>query len=111
MSQLSDNLTKRMHALGMDVQDVVDGLARLGVIAAYSTVAGWLNGSRGGRWKVDELKALLDVLQTDIDAMAGSAEVVEAPIPAVIAREAQHLDEAQQQLVLAMVRSLANKQP
>lgn len=107
MSKLSANLTKRREHLGMSVEDVVEELGRRGVLAAYSTVAGWFNGSRGARWKVNELRALLDVLQTDLDAMTeGEVELVEEALPAAIARETRKLTPQQQQAVLAMVKTM-----
>lgn len=106
MSRFTDNLTARMKFLGMEVQDVHAELRLRGFKVKYSTVAGWLNGSRGGRWKVDELQGLLDVLQTDLDAMAGHAELVEAPVAAVTAREMQKLTPAQQESILALVKTM-----
>jgi hypothetical protein len=106
MSQFSDNINSRLVVLGVDVKAVHADLNRRGFDVAYSTVAGWFNGNRGMRWKVDELYALLDVLQTDLAAMAGAeAELVEEPIPAAIAREARGLTPAMQQAILAMIRS------
>jgi hypothetical protein len=107
MSRFTDNLTSRMRSLGMEVKHVHAELARRGFSAEYSTVAGWLNGSRGGRWKVDELQGLLEVLQTDLAAMAGHAELVEAPVPALTAREMQKLSPEQQQAVLTMVKTMS----
>ena len=106
MSRFTDNLTARMKHLGMEVKDVHAEMLLRGFTVEYSTVAGWLNGSRGGRWKVDELQGLLDVLQTDLAAMAGHAELVEAPVPAITAREMQKLTPEQQQAVLAMVKAM-----
>lgn len=107
MSQFTDNLTARMKQLGMEVTDVHAALSRRGITAEYSTVAGWLNGSRGTRWKVEELQGLLAVLQTDLAAMAGHAELVEAPVPALTAHEMQKLSPEEQQAVLAMVKVMA----
>lgn len=91
----------------MSVEDVVAELGRRGHVFAYSTVAGWFNENRGKRWKVDELRALLDVLQTDLEQMGlGEAELVEEPVPAAIARESRRLTPEQQQAILAMVRSM-----
>lgn len=91
----------------MEVGDVAAELNRRGFDLAYSTVAGWLNGSRGGRWKVEELYAVLDILQTDLKAMAGNeAELVEDPVPAMTARAMRDLEPAQQQAILAMVQSM-----
>lgn len=106
MSRFTDNLTARMKFLGMEVKDVHAQLLLRGITVEYSTVAGWLNGSRGGRWKVDELQGLLEVLQTDLAAMAGHAELVEAPIPATTAREMQKLTPAQQESILALVKAM-----
>lgn len=106
MSRFTDNLTARMKALGMNARDVTAAMNRSGVDVAYSTVAGWLNGSRGGRWDVEELRTLLDVLQTDLSAMAGHAELIEDAVPAMTAREMSQLTEEQQQIILATVRAM-----
>lgn len=106
MSQFHLNLTARRESLGLEVGDVQAELNRRGFDLAYSTVAGWFNGSRGARWKVDELRALLDILQTDLKAMAGEAELVEEPVRAAAAREMQGLSDEQQQAVLVLIRSM-----
>jgi len=110
MSKFSDNLTAQRDKLGMTVQDATDELNRRGIAVAYSTVAGWFNGSRGERWKVDELMALMDVLQTSVQAMQGDeVELVEDPVPAATARAMKSLTAEQQQAILAMVTSMGNK--
>lgn len=107
MSQFKANLKARMEALGLTPTSITAELNARGIQVAYSTVAGWLNSSRGQRWKVEELRALLDVLQTDLAAMAGDeAELVEAPVPAAVAREMRDLTPAQQQAILATVKSM-----
>lgn len=56
---------------------------------------------------MDELRALLEILQTDLDAITeGEVELVEEKIPAATARAMRDLSEAQQQAVLAMVRTM-----
>lgn len=106
MSLFLDNITSQLGKLGLDVKGVTAELNRRGFDVAYSTVAGWFNGNRGTRWKVDELYALLDVLQTDLGTMTGGeAELVEEPVPAAIAREARSLSPAMQQAILVMIRS------
>lgn len=110
MSKFSDNLTAQRDKLGMSVQVVTAELNRRGMAVAYSTVAGWFNGSRGERWKVDELIALMDVLRTNVQAMQGDeVELVEAPVPAATARAMKDLTPEQQQAVLAMVTSMGGK--
>jgi hypothetical protein len=110
MSKVSDNLTARRDKLGFRVEDVVAELAKRGIDRAYSTVAGWFNGSRGSRWNMDELRALLDILQTDLDSITeGQVELVEEKLPAATAREMLSLSDEQQQLVLAMVRSMKGR--
>jgi len=107
MSQFALNLNARREAMGLEVKEVAAEMNRRGFDLAYSTVAGWFNGNRGKRWDLKELEALLDVLKTDFNAMAGGeAELVEAKVPAMTARAMEHLSEAQQQAVLAMVRSM-----
>lgn len=106
MSQLARNLTARRKALGLTVPDVHVALNRSGHPVAFSTVAGWFNGARGVRSMV-HLKALCAVLQTDLDTLtADSIEVSEGPIAASIAREAKELPPAQQETLLALIRSM-----
>lgn len=107
MSSFHANLTRRRDERKLTVENVTDELNRRGFSVAYSTVAGWFNGSRGTRWKVDELRALLDVLQTDLETMgAGEAELVEEAVPAATAREMRGLSPEQQQAILAMVKTM-----
>lgn len=107
MSQLARNLNTLRDALGMTVPDVHRALEARGVDVAESTVYSWFNGSRGVR-KMQHLKALCAILQTDLNAIGGDEiEVTEGAVPVTIAREIAALDEASQQLVLALVRSLA----
>lgn len=106
MSQLSDNLTARREALGLSVPQVHQELNRLGFPVAFSTVAGWFNGSRGVR-KMEHLKALCGVLQTDLNALTGEEiEVAEGPIPASIVRELAELTPLQKEAVLATIRAM-----
>lgn len=108
LSQFVLNLNARRESLGFEVKDVAAELNRRGFDLAYTTVAGWFNGNRGERWKVKELRALLDILQTDLDSMAGDqAALIEEPIPASIGKEARRLTEVQQQAILAMIRSMS----
>jgi hypothetical protein len=59
---------------------------------------------------MDELRALLDILQTDLDSITeGQVELVEEKLPAATAREMLSLSDEQQQLVLAMVRSMKGR--
>ena len=107
MSRLALNLSARRESLDMTVEDVTRLLNERGVDVAYSTVAGWFNGNRSERWKMDHLKALCDVLQTDLNTMAGDeAHVVEGKVPVSVARELANLSPAQQEAVLALVRSM-----
>lgn len=107
MSSFINNLNAKRDSLNLSVRDVTDELNRRGISVAYGTVAGWFNGHRGARWKVEELKALCAVLQTDVDSLlAGEGELVEAPVPAATAREMAGLSPEQQQAILAMVRSM-----
>lgn len=107
MSQFVANLNAQRDSLGLDVKDVAAEMNRRGFTVAYPTVAGWFNGNRGKRWDVDELAALLDILRTDIQSMAGNeAVLVEKKVPALAALEMEQLPEAQQQAILAMIRSM-----
>jgi transcriptional regulator with XRE-family HTH domain len=106
MSQLSDNLTARRESLGLSVTDVHSALNRAGFPVAFSTVAGWFNGSRGVR-KMEHLKALCAVLQTDLNTLAGDeVEVAEGKVEASVVREMRELSETQREAVLALVRSM-----
>lgn len=107
LSQFISNLNAQRERLGLEVKDVAAELTRRGSKIAYSTVAGWFNGNRGKRWDVDELEALLDVLKTDLRTMAGKdAVLIEQKVPALAAMEMGELPEAQQQAILAMIRSM-----
>lgn len=107
MSQFARNLNAQRESLGLEVKDVAAELNRRGFSAAYTTVAGWFNGNRGKRWDVDELEALLDILKTDLKTMAGKdAILIEQKVPALAAREMEQLPEAQQQAILAMIKSM-----
>lgn len=110
MSKFSDNLAARRKYLRLSVAAVTEELAKLGIVRAESTVASWFNGNRGERWNMDELKALLDVLQTDFDTMSsGEVTLVEERLPAATARAMLELSEEQQQLIYTMARSLSKK--
>lgn len=107
VNRVQANLKARQIKLGLTIDDIVSELAARGIERKYPTIAGWLNGSRGSRWNMDELKALLDVLQTDLDSITeGEVELVEEKIPAATARAMRGLSESQQQAVLAMVKTM-----
>lgn len=106
LSQFTFNLNAQRERLGLEVKDIAAELNRRGFEVAYTTVAGWFNGNRGKRWVVEELEALLDILKTDLASMAGKAELIERPIPALTAREMESLPESQQMAILAMVRTM-----
>lgn len=105
LSQFARNLTNRRESMGLEVKDVAAELTRRGFDVAYPTVAGWFNGSRGVRWKVDELKAVLDILQTDLQAMTdGEIEVVDgSKVKVELARRLRDLPEAQAEALLALL--------
>lgn len=106
MSKISDNLTDKRIALRLSVTDVHKELNRRGYDVAFSTVAGWFNGSRGIR-KMEHLQALCKVLQTDLATITdGEIEIVQTPVETVIAREMRDLTPEQRELVLALVRSM-----
>ncbi len=106
MSQLSDNLSSRRDALGLTVPDVLRKLNEMGFDVAYSTVAGWFNGSRGVR-NMEHLKALCEILQTDLDTItSGEMKVVEGKVAVSVARELEGLNPTQQEAVLAVIRSM-----
>lgn len=56
---------------------------------------------------MEHLKALCEVLQTDLNALTGDeAEVAEGPLPAAIVREMSGLTTTQKEAVLAMIRAM-----
>lgn len=90
----------------MSVPDVHAALNRMGFDVAFSTVAGWFNGSRGVG-KMEHLKALCVVLGTDLNALAGDEiEVAEGKVEASVLRELRGLSPTQREAVLALVRSM-----
>lgn len=109
MTQLSDNLTARRDSLGLSVPEVHAALNRRGIQVAFSTVAGWFNGSRGVR-NVEHLKALCQVLQTDLNTvLGGEIEISEGAVEVSIARAIKGLDAVQQEAVLAIVQTMKPK--
>lgn len=109
MTQISDNLTARREALGLEVTDVHAEMNRRGFDVAYSTVAGWFNGNRGVR-NMEHLRALCAILQTDLNSLTGSdVEVVEDAVGVTIAREMADLSATQREAVLAIVRSMKER--
>lgn len=106
MSQLSRNLTSLREHLGLKVKDVQEELNRMGLPVAYSTVAGWFNGSRGVRG-MKNLRALCEVLQTDMNGLTGDdAEVTDGPMETMVVRDLRELSEDQQEAVLALIRTM-----
>lgn len=106
MSQLSDNLTAQRESLGMDVADVHAKMQARGHAVAYSTVAGWFNGSRGIRY-MEHLQALCEILKTDMNTLTGSSiALVEGKVPVQIQRELEEMSPESQELVLALVRNM-----
>lgn len=105
MSQFSSNLKKQRDTLGLTIEEVTAEMNRRGIEVVYSTVAGWFNGSRGKRWNVDELIALLDILKTDLETMTGrEVEVVEgSPAKVELARRMNEMPENQVQALLALL--------
>lgn len=105
LSQFARNLTSRRESLGLEVKDVAAELNRRGFDLAYPTVAGWFNGSRGVRWKVDELKALLSILQTDLESMTGSdvALVEGSKTKVELARRLRDIPDVQAEALLALL--------
>jgi len=107
MNSLSANLTAKRAKLGLSVVQVHQALNRKGIEVAFSTVAGWFNGSRGVR-NMKHLKALCDVLQTSLDEIAndGVKVVSEEPKTIAIVRELDGLSDLQKEAVLAIVRAM-----
>lgn len=106
MSALSQNLTARRESLGLTVPQVHAALTLRGINVAESTVYGWFNGSRGVR-NMEHLRALVGVLQTEVDRMLGDeAEVVEGTTQVMIARELHGLSDLQMEAVLATIKAM-----
>lgn len=100
------NLQARLTALSLTVREVHARLSRMGVDVAYTTVAGWFNGSRGIR-DVEHMKALCTALETDLGQLSGGkAELVEEPLDIAISRESRGLTDAQKQALLLMARTM-----
>lgn len=100
------NLQARLTVLSLTVRDVHARLSRMGVDVAYTTVAGWFNGSRGTR-DVEHLKALCAALETDMNTLSGGkAELVEAPLDVALSRESRDLSDTQKQALLLMARTM-----
>ncbi|SYZ52248.1 hypothetical protein CPBF367_10520 [Xanthomonas arboricola pv. juglandis] len=56
---------------------------------------------------MEHLKALCEVLQTDLNSLTGDeAEVAEGPLPTSIVRELAGLSQTQQEAVLATIRAM-----
>lgn len=106
MSTLSAILTARRELLGLDVTDVHAALNRRGIDVAYSTVAGWFNGSRGVRG-MEKLRALCSVLEMDLNALGGDEiEIAEGALDATVVREMRELSQEQREAVLAVIRTM-----
>lgn len=106
MTQLSDNLTVQRERLGLTVPQVHAALSRAGHTVAFSTVAGWFNGSRKVR-DMEHLKALCAVLETDMNTLTGSSiALVEGKIPVQVQRELEGMTPEAQELVLALIRNM-----
>lgn len=109
MKQLSKNLTKRRKEKCRSVPEVHAELNRMGLDVAFSTVAGWFNGSRGIR-DIQHLKALCVVLDSDLNALAGDeVKVVEGEVDVTIVREMNELTPVQREAVLAVIRSMRSQ--
>ena len=90
----------------MSVPEVHAAMNRLGFDVAFSTVAGWFNGSRGVG-KMEHLKALCVVLQTDLNTLAGDEiEIAEGKVEATVLRELREITPAQREAVLALIRTM-----
>lgn len=106
MSKISDNLTARRRELQLSIPEVHVALGRLGYDVAYSTVAAWFNGNRSVR-KMEHLKALCTVLQTDLNTLAGDEiEIADGQIEATIVRELRGVSPQQREAVLALIRTM-----
>lgn len=106
MSRISHNLNNLRERLDLTVPQVHAALSLRGVQVAESTVYGWFNGSRGVR-NMEHLKALCDVLQTDMNSMTGSEiEIAEGPLDSMVVREMKGLSEQQREALLVFVRSM-----
>ncbi len=109
MSDFTDRIDARRKELGLSLADMVALLQLQRVDVAYPTVASWFNGERGDRWKPNELLVLLDLLQTDLAAMAGNglSELPDLsnPIYNATYRELATLTESQQAALLSLIMS------
>lgn len=109
MSILSDNLSRQLASLKLGVPEVVAELNRRGHEVAYSTVAALFNGSRKPR-KMEHLKALCEVLQTSISAMAGEdPDFAQDGFEKVLLAVARGLQTEQREAVLAIIKTMVPK--
>lgn len=59
---------------------------------------------------MDHLKALCDVLKTDMDSMTkGEIELSEESLEIQLVREVRHLSPSQQEMIVALARSMRSK--
>jgi hypothetical protein len=106
MNTFTDNITRRRIDLGLEVRDVWVALTTRGIDVAYTTVAGWFNGSRGVRWKVNELQGLMDVLGTSLREMQGSSVILEDPLEVALGDALHRLSSDQKAAVLAIAKTM-----
>jgi len=111
MSVFSQNITARRKQLGLTIEAITEELNRRGVDVAQPTVAGWFNASRGKRWKMDELKVLMDVLGTTFDDMSrDEVALVEGSKAKVqLGRKIHGMSEERAQALLVMLEAMESK--
>jgi transcriptional regulator with XRE-family HTH domain len=110
MTQLSSNLTARRESLGLSVPQVHAELNRRGYPVAFSTVAGWFNGSKKGIRKMEHLKALCVILQADMDSLTSDEiEVSVGPLHASVARELKEFSPVQLEILRALIRDMKGR--
>lgn len=81
----------------------------MGFDLSYSTVAGWLNGSRGIR-DVKHMRALCEALESDLQTLSGGElELSEKPLDVAISREIKGLTDAEKEAILALTRTMRSK--
>lgn len=110
MSKFTDNLTAQRKKLRMTIPDVVAALEKRGISRAESTVAQWFNGTRGNRVDTDDIKALLDVLQTTFEEMyAGTDDQERVDTMRTRLRKWSDLSPEAQAVVDSMIDQLQGK--
>ena len=92
--------------LGLDPESIRQELARRAIRVAYSTVAGWLNGNRGGPRSMRTLAELCSILELDLDLLRDDKKAAEGDPRARLRARIASLDDKQVELVLSVTEAV-----